>query len=124
MRKQSGNEQIMRSAVRLSRRSGRVEAGHAFAVAAGILSGMVVMCGTFGHFGQVLLHANHFVRMMVMGNNGNNQHENVDYKQYGYCHPLSPYHPAFIFMIRQRYDICLNLKSLFGLNLRKRPGLL
>ena len=96
MRKQSGNEQVMRSAIRLSRRSGRVEAGHALAVAARVLSGIVVMCGTVGYFGQVLLHANHFVGMMVMGNNGNNQHENVDYKQYGYCYPLSPYHPAFM----------------------------
>ena len=42
----------------------------------------------------VLLHADHPVGVVVMGNNGGYQHDNVDKKQQSYYDSFFPFHPA------------------------------
>ena len=44
----------------------------------------------------VLLHADHPVGVVVMGNNGGYQHDNVDKKQQSYYNSFLPFHPLFI----------------------------
>jgi len=43
----------------------------------------------------VLLHADHPVGVVVMGNNGGYQHDNVDKKQQCYYISFLPFHPFF-----------------------------
>lgn len=67
---------------------------HAFAVAARIVSGvMMVMHLALLLNWQVLLHANHSVGMMMMGKNSCYQHDNVDKKQQRHYEFLFPFHP-------------------------------
>jgi len=55
----------------------------------------MMMRGTLLFYRQVLLHANHSVGVMMMGNNRCHQHNNVDKKQQSYYHSFLPFHPFF-----------------------------
>jgi hypothetical protein len=55
----------------------------------------MMMRGTLLFYRQVLLHANHPVGMMMMGNNRCHQHNNVDKKQQSYYYSFLPFHPFF-----------------------------
>jgi len=56
---------------------------------------MMMMIGTLLFYGHVLLHANHSVRVVVMGNNSRHQHNHVDKKQQSYYNSFLPFHPFF-----------------------------
>ena len=78
IRKQGGDEYVIRSAVRVHGGDGGVEAGHAFAAATCIACGVMMVVGALLLYRLVLLHADHPVGVVVMGNNGGYQHNDVD----------------------------------------------
>lgn len=80
IRKQSSDEYVIRAAISVEGRNRRVEARQAFATATRVILRVMVMVvhGTLLFNGQFLLHANHTVGMVMVGNNGCHQHDNVD----------------------------------------------
>ncbi len=101
IRKQGSDEYVIRAAVSVYGWDRRLKPCQAFAVAAGIASGlmvlvvMVIMHGTLLFDRQVLFHANHSVGVVMMGNNCRYQHDNVDKKQQSYYNSFLPFHPFF-----------------------------
>ena len=57
---------------------------------------VMMMHGALLLYRQVLLHANHSVGVVVMGDNGCHQHDNVDKKQQSYYNSFLPLHPFFL----------------------------
>lgn len=95
---QRSDKYIIRTAIAVYGWDGRLKACQTLAVATGVAPLMMVL-GALLLYGQVLLHANHSVRVVMMGNNGCHQHDNVDKEQQSYYDSFFPFHPA------QRYKI-------------------
>ena len=90
---QRSDKYIIRTAIAVYGWDGRLKACQTLAVATGVAPLMMVL-GALLLYGQVLLHANHSVRVVMMGNNGCHQHDNVDKKQQSYYDSFFPFHPA------------------------------
>ena len=90
---QRSDKHIIRTAIAVYGWDGRLKACQTLAVATGVAPLMMVL-GALLLYGQVLLHANHSVRVVMMGNNGCHQHDNVDKKQQSYYDSFFPFHPV------------------------------
>ena len=90
---QRSDKYIIRTAIAVYGWDGRLKACQTLAVTTGVAPLMMVL-GALLLYGQVLLHANHSVRVVMMGNNGCHQHDNVDKKQQSYYDSFFPFHPA------------------------------
>ena len=75
---QRSDKYIIRIAIAVYGWDGRLKACQTLAVATGVALRMMMVLGALLLYGQVLLHANHSVRVVMMGNNGCHQHDNVD----------------------------------------------
>lgn len=75
---QRSDKYIIRTAIAVYGWDGRLKACQTLAVATGVAPRMMMVLGALLLYGQVLLHANHSVRVVMMGNNGCHQHDNVD----------------------------------------------
>lgn len=91
---QRSDKYIIRTAIAVYGWDGRLKACQTLAVATGVALRMMMVLGALLLYGQVLLHANHSVRVVMMGNNGCHQHDNVDKKQQSYYDSFFPFHPA------------------------------
>ena len=90
---QRSDKYIIRTVIAVYGWDGRLKACQTLAVTTGVAPLMMVL-GALLLYGQVLLHANHSVRVVMMGNNGCHQHDNVDKKQQSYYDSFFPFHPA------------------------------
>lgn len=91
---QRSDKYIIRTTIAVYGWDGRLKACQTLAVATGVAPRMMMVLGALLLYGQVLLHANHSVRVVMMGNNGCHQHDNVDKKQQSYYDSFFPFHPA------------------------------
>lgn len=88
---QRSDKYIIRIAIAVYGWDGRLKACQTLAVATGVALRMMMVLGALLLYGQVLLHANHSVRVVMMGNNGCHQHDNVDKKQQSYYDSFFPF---------------------------------
>lgn len=93
---QRSDKYIIRTAIAVYGWDGRLKACQTLAVATGVALRMMMVLGALLLYGQVLLHANHSVRVVMMGNNGCHQHDNVDKKQQSYYDSFFPFIPNFV----------------------------
>jgi len=97
IREQRSDEYIIWVAIRMYGWHRRLETRQTLVVATRIVCRVVMMMhGALLLYRQVLLHANHSVGVVVMGDNGCHQHDNVDKKQQSYYNSFLPLHPFFL----------------------------
>ena len=102
---QRSDKYIIRTAIAVYGWDGRLKACQTLAVATGVALRMMMVLGALLLYGQVLLHANHSVRVVMMGNNGCHQHDNVDKEQQSYYDSF--YYLLFLFQLLQRIHLFL-----------------
>ena len=91
IREQRSYEYIIRVAIRMYGWHRRLETRQTLVAATRIVCRVVMMMhGALLLYRQVLLHANHSVGVVVMGDNGCHQHDNVDKKQQSYYNSFLP----------------------------------
>lgn len=88
---QRSDKYIIRTAIAVYGWDGRLKACQTLAVATGVALRMMMVLGALLLYGQVLLHANHSVRVVMMGDNGCHQHDNVDKEQQSYYDSFFPF---------------------------------
>jgi len=97
IREQRSDEYIIWVAIRMYGWHRRLETRQTLVAATRIVCRVVMMMhGALLLYRQVLLHANHSVGVVVMGDNGCHQHDNVDKKQQSYYNSFLPLHPFFL----------------------------